>query len=55
MPLLLACDLCRQPLELRLALWRRLEFGLHDDTVEVLVQTVEQETQELLRIMLFCT
>ena len=55
LPLLLACDLRRQPLELRLALWRRLEFGLHDDTVEVLVQAVEQEAQELLRIMLLCT
>ena len=52
LPLLLARDLRREPLELRLALRRRLDLGLRDHAVEVLVQAVEQEGEEFLRIVL---
>ena len=48
LPLLLAGNLGRETLELRLALRRRLELGLQDDTVQVFVEPVEEEAQELL-------
>ena len=48
LPLLLAGNLGRETLEPRLALRRRLELGLQDDTVQVFVEPVEEEAQELL-------
>ena len=53
LPLLLARNLRGHPLELRLALWRAFDLGLLQDPVQVLVQTVKQEAQELLRVVLF--
>ena len=52
LPLLLAGDLRGQLLELGLPFRRRLDVALLQDPVQILVQAVQQEAQELLRVML---
>jgi hypothetical protein len=52
-PLLFAGDLNWQALQFRLALRRGRVVRLLENTVQVLVQPSEQETQEFLTILLF--
>ncbi len=52
LPLLFASDLCRQLLELRFPFRRRLDVPLLQNPVQVLVQAVQQEAKELLRVVL---
>ena len=52
LPLLLAGDLLRQLLQFRFTLGRHLIDRLVQDAVEVLVKPIQQEYQELLRVML---
>ena len=52
LPLLLAGDLRGQLLELGLPFRRRLDVALLQDPVQILVQAIQQEAQELLRVVL---
>jgi hypothetical protein len=52
LPLLLARDLLRKLLELLFPSRRHLMRRLVEDTVQVLVQPIQQEAQKLLRIVL---
>lgn len=52
LPLLLACDLRWEPLELCFPLRCDLDLWLLQNSVQVLVQAIEQEAQELLGIVL---
>ena len=52
-PFLLACELLREELELGFALGRARDGRFGEDAVEVFVQPVEEEVEELLRVVLF--
>ena len=52
LPLLFARDLLRQLLQLGFTHWRHFVIRFVQDAVQVFVQTIQQETQKFLRVVL---